>query len=57
MVLGGIDTKTNYSIGSQVAEKDFDFSPLEKRIMTLEERQKYLMIAFVLLALYTIFKK
>ena len=53
MVLGGLDT--NNKIG--VSENDFDFSVLEKRVQTLEERQRYLMYAFIILALYTILKK
>jgi hypothetical protein len=54
MVLGAIQTNPNTE---SLTQNEFDFSPLEKRVMTLEERQKYLMIALALLALYVILKK
>ena len=55
MQLGSLAPTTN-EIGI-VANDDFNFSPLETRVRTLEERQKYLMIALALLALYVILKK
>ena len=42
---------------SQVSEKDLDFSPLELKVKNLENNQKYLTIALVILALYVILKK
>jgi hypothetical protein len=56
MQLGSLAPANQKEIGI-VAEGSFDFSPLEKRVQTLEERQKYLMYALILLALYTILKK
>lgn len=55
MVLGAINTTINPT--ESLTQKEFDFSPLEQRVMTLEERQKYLMIALALFALYVILKK
>ena len=54
MQLGAVDTIKTMDNSVQ---KDFDFSPMENRVHELEERQKYLMYALILLALYTIFKK
>jgi hypothetical protein len=53
MQLGAMTGKPTESL----TQNEFDFSPLEKRVMSLEERQKYLMIALALLALYVILKK
>jgi hypothetical protein len=53
-MLGAI--QANSSVES-LTQNEFDFSPLEKRVMSLEERQKYLMIALAILALYVILKK
>jgi hypothetical protein len=53
-MLGAI--QANSSVES-LTQNEFDFSPLEKRVMSLEERQKYLMIALAILALYFILKK
>jgi hypothetical protein len=55
MQLGSIAPNNSDKIG--IVADDFNFSPLEKRVVTLEERQKYLMIALALLALYVILKK
>lgn len=55
MQLGSMIPENKSKIGT-ITDSSFDFSPLEQRVKTLEERQKYLMIALVLLALYTIFK-
>ena len=55
MQLGSLAPTTN-EIGT-FRDDSFDFSPLETRVRTLEERQKYLMIALALLALYVILKK
>jgi hypothetical protein len=55
MVLGAINTTINPT--ESLTQSEFDFSPLETRVKTLEERQKYLMIALALLALYVILKK
>lgn len=58
MVLGGLDNKIGYvPSDNRVNEKELDFSPLETRVETLENRQKYLTIALVILALYVILKK
>lgn len=54
MVLGAIETT---EVKESLTFKASDFSPLEIRVQTLEERQKYLMIALALLALYVILKK
>jgi hypothetical protein len=56
MQLGSISPANSNEIET-FRDSSFDFSPLEKRVMTLEERQKYLMIALALLALYVILKK
>ena len=56
MQLGSLAPNNSEKIGI-VANDDFNFSPLEQRVITLEERQKYLMIALALLALYVIFYK
>jgi hypothetical protein len=56
MQLGGISATITSPIET-VNNSSFDFSPLEKRVITLEERQKYLMYALIILALYTILKK
>jgi hypothetical protein len=53
MVLGAVNPSSTESL----TQSEFDFSPLEKRVHELEERQKYLMIALALLALYVILKK
>ncbi len=55
MVLGAINTTINPT--KSLTQSEFDFSPLEKRVISLEERQKYLMIALALLALYVLLKK
>jgi hypothetical protein len=58
MVLGAINTKMGYvPSDSGVSEKDLDFSPLELKVKNLENNQKYLTIALVILALYVILKK
>ena len=58
MQLGAINTKMAFvPIDSQVSEKDLDFSPLEIKVKNLENNQKYLTIALVILALYVILKK
>jgi hypothetical protein len=58
MVLGGLVNKMGYvPSDSQVSEKDLDFSPLEIKVKSLENNQKYLTIALVILALYVILKK
>ena len=56
MQLGGLSA-TNTSPIETVSDSSFDFSPLEKRVQTLEQRQQYLMYALILLALYTLLKK
>jgi hypothetical protein len=59
MQLGAINTnKLGYVPENQnnFVQKDFDFTPMETRVKQLEDYQKYMMIALVLLALYTIFK-
>lgn len=56
MQLGGLSTNNTNQVET-VSDKSFDFSPLENRVHELEERQRYLMYALILLALYTIFKK
>jgi len=55
MQLGSLAPNNTENIG--IVADDFNFSPLETRVRTLEERQKYLMIALALLALYVILKK
>ncbi len=55
MQLGSLAPTSN-EIGT-IRDSSFDFSPLEQRVITLEERQQYLMYALILLALYTILKK
>ena len=58
MVLGGLNNKMAYvPSDNQVNENELDFSPLETRVKTIEDRQKYLTIALVILALYVILKK
>ena len=42
---------------NQVNENELDFSPLEIKVKNLENNQKYLTIALVILALYVILKK
>jgi hypothetical protein len=54
MQLGAVDTIKTMD---NAVQKDFDFTPMETRVKQLEDNQKYLMIALVLLALYTIFNK
>jgi hypothetical protein len=54
MQLGAINTINTME---NAVQKDFDFSPLEKKVNQLEQNQKYLMYALILLALYTILKK
>jgi hypothetical protein len=56
MQLGSMIPENKSKIGT-ITDNSFDFSPLEKRVITLEERQKYLMIALAILALYVILKK
>jgi len=53
MQLGAVNT---IRANEPFVQKDFDFTPMETRVKQLEDNQKYLMIALVLLALYTIFK-
>ena len=55
MVLGRLNFVPNDS--QFVVAKELDFSPLELKVKQLEERQKYLMIALAILALYVILKK
>jgi hypothetical protein len=58
MQLGAMNTKMAFvPSDSQVSEKDLDFSPLELKVKNLENNQKYLTIALVILALYVILKK
>jgi hypothetical protein len=58
MVLGGLVNKMGYVPNdSQVSENELDFSPLEIKVKNLENNQKYLTIALVILALYVILKK
>jgi hypothetical protein len=58
MVLGGLVNKMGYVPNdSQVNENELDFSPLEIKVKNLENNQKYLTIALVILALYVILKK
>jgi hypothetical protein len=58
MQLGAINTKMAFvPRDSQVSENELDFSPLEIKVKSLENNQKYLTIALVILALYVILKK
>jgi hypothetical protein len=58
MVLGALENKMGYvPSDSQVNENELDFSPLELKVKNLENNQKYLTIALVILALYVILKK
>jgi hypothetical protein len=58
MQLGAINTKIGYvPNNNQVSENDLDFSPLELKVKNLENNQKYLTIALVILALFVILKK
>jgi hypothetical protein len=58
MVLGGLVNKMGYVPNdNQVNENELDFSPLEIKVKNLENNQKYLTIALVILALYVILKK
>ena len=58
MVLGGLVNKMGFvPSDNQVNENELDFSPLEIKVKNLENNQKYLTIALVILALYVILKK
>ena len=53
MTLGGLDTK---KIGV-VSDTDFDFSALQNKVNSIEQKQNYMMVGLLILLILTLTKK
>lgn len=53
MTLGGLDTK---KIGA-VTDSDFDFTALQNKVHSIEQKQNYMLVGLLLLLILTLTKK